>query len=122
MSASQIIIVLVIGLAAGVLSGSIGVGGGILIVPALVYFLNMSQHVAQGTSLALMLPPVGILAVYKYYKEGNVDFKVALLLMVMFVVGGYFGAHIANLLPKETLKKVFGAILLLISIKMILGK
>lgn len=111
-----------LGLVAGVLSGMIGIGGGILIVPVLVYIFGFTQHTAQGTTLALMIPPIGILAVLEYYKSGNVDIKVAALICLGFVFGGLLGAKIALGIPDETLKKVFGVILLLISLKMIFWK
>jgi len=111
-----------LGLVAGILSGMIGIGGGILIVPVLVYMFGFSQHMAQGTTLALMIPPIGILAVLEYYKVGNVDIKVAALVCLGFVFGGLLGAKIAIGIPDETLKKVFGVILLLVSIKMIFWK
>ena len=111
-----------LGLVAGILSGMIGIGGGILIVPVLVYLFGFTQHTAQGTTLALMIPPIGILAVLEYYRAGNVDIKVAGLICLGFVFGGLVGAKIALGISDETLKKVFGVILLLISLKMIVGK
>lgn len=119
---STIIILLCIGLCAGILSGLVGVGGGIIIVPALIYFMNISQHEAQGTSLAVLLLPVGILAVYSYYQKGFVDVKYALIIASTFVIGGLIGSKIAITLDQNLLKKIFGTFLLLISIKMILGK
>src|SRR5260370_41021131 len=90
-----IIIILIIGVLAGVFSGFIGIGGGLIVVPCLVYFLGMSQHSAQGTSLAMMLPPIGIMAVYNYHKAGECDFKVAAILCISFVAGSFFGSKIA---------------------------
>ena len=95
MSVSTLIILLVIGLMGGILSGLVGVGGGIIIVPALVYFLGLSQHSAQGTSLALMLPPIGILAAMNYYKAGSLNIKYALVIAIAFIIGGYFGSKIS---------------------------
>lgn len=118
----QAIIIIIIGFVAGILSGAIGIGGGIILVPALVYFLGYTQQMAQGTTLMLLAMPVVGLAVYQYYKSGNVQFGTALWLALGFVIGGYFGGYIANQLPAETLKKVFGFIILFIAIKMILGK
>lgn len=119
---TTIIILLCIGLMAGILSGMVGIGGGIVIVPALVYFMNMSQHEAQGTSLAVLLLPVGILAVYYYYQAGYVDIRSSLIIASTFVVGGLIGSKIAIVVDQNMLKKIFGIFLLLISLKMILGK
>jgi uncharacterized protein len=111
-----------IGLAAGILSGFVGLGGGVVLVPCLIYFLGMSQHMAQGTSLAVMLPPIGILAVINYYREGHVDMRSAALLSLAFIVGGYFGSKVAIALPAHVVKRAFGVIVLLVGIKMILNK
>ena len=119
---TTIIILLSIGLMAGILSGLVGVGGGIIIVPALVYFLSMNQHEAQGTSLAVLLLPVGILAVYNYYKSGYVDIPATLIIATTFLVGGFIGSKISIAIDQAMLKKVFGIIMLLLSIKMIFGK
>lgn len=119
---TTIIILLCIGLIAGILSGLVGIGGGIIIVPALVYFMSMSQQQAQGTSLAVLLLPVGILAVYYYYNAGFVDVKSALIISITFVVGGYIGSKIAISIDQSMLKKVFGIFLLLLSFKMIFWK
>jgi uncharacterized membrane protein YfcA len=118
----QILLYLLLGLLAGVLSGLIGLGGGVIVLPALVLVFGFSQHVAQGTTLGMLLPPIGILAVWTYFQKGYVDIKVAALLCVGFVLGGWLGAKIAVSLPSATLQKVFGVALLLISVKMILGK
>jgi uncharacterized protein len=118
----QILLYLLLGLAAGVFSGLIGVGGGIIVVPVLVLVAGMSQHMAQGTTLAMLLPPIGVLAVMAYYKQGFVDWRVAGLLCAGFVLGGWFGAKVAIGLSKVTLQRVFGGALLLISIKMLWGK
>jgi uncharacterized protein len=116
------LILICTGLAAGMLSGFVGLGGGIVLVPCLVYFLGMSQHLAQGTSLAVMLPPIGILAVLNYYRTGYVDMKSAIILSIAFIIGGYFGSKIAIGLPEHTLKRGFGIIVLLVAVKMIFGK
>ncbi len=113
---------LLLGALAGVLSGLIGIGGGILIVPALIYVFGFSQHMAQGTTLALMVPPIGILAALEYYRSGNVDLRVAVLICLGFVVGGYFGAKIAVGIPDAILKRIFGVILMLVSIRMVFWK
>ena len=111
-----------LGLVVGAIAGLMGIGGAIFIVPVLVYGLGWTQHMAQGTTLAMLVPPIGILAAWRYYQAGHVDLKVAGLLAVGFFVGGYFGGQIANELPGDTLRKIFGVALLIISIKMILGK
>ncbi len=120
MGASTIVILLLIGLTAGVLSGLIGIGGGIIIVPALVYFLGFSQHAAQGTSLGLLLPPVGILAVMNYYKKGFLDIKVVLIMAIAFIAGAFLGSKLSVTLSEDKLKKFFAIVLLLIAGKMLL--
>ena len=119
MTSETIIIIILTGLAAGILGGMVGIGGGIIIVPALVYFLAFSQHQAQGTSLALMLFPVGILGVINYYKKGYVDFRYAGLLAIGFVVGSYLGSKFSLSLPQLTVKKIFAVIMLLVALKML---
>jgi len=115
----QIILLLsIIGLAAGILSGLVGVGGGIIVVPALVFFLSFSQQQAQGTSLGLLLLPVGILAVLNYYKQGHIDFRVIGIMAVAFVVGGWLGSKWALSLPEVTVKRIFAIVLLYSAIKM----
>src|SRR5437016_14452302 len=111
-----------LGLIVGVLAGMLGIGGAIFVIPALVYIFGWEQHTAQGTTLAMLVPPIGILAAWKYYQAGHVDLKVAGLLCVGFFVGGYFGGIIANQIPADTLRKLFGAVLLLTALKMILIK
>lgn len=119
MTITTIIILLIIGLVAGMLSGMVGVGGGIIIVPALVYFLAFSQKSAQGTSLGILLLPVGILAVTEYYKQGHIDIKVVLMVSAGFLIGGFFGSKLAIVLPEQTLKKIFALMLILTAIKML---
>jgi len=119
MTITTIIILIIIGVAAGMLSGMIGVGGGIIIVPALVYFLSFSQKQAQGTSLGILLLPVGILAVMHYYKQGHVDIKVVVIVSLAFIIGGFFGSKLALTLPEATLKKVFAVVMILIAFKML---
>ena len=111
-----------LGLVVGVLSGMVGVGGGIILVPALVFFYGFSQHMAQGTSTAMLLPPIGILAAYTYYKNGYVDVRAAALFCAGFVLGGLFGAKLAVVFPKEVLRRGFGVFLFIISARMIFGK
>jgi uncharacterized protein len=113
---------ILLGLTVGVLAGILGIGGAVFIVPALVYIFGWEQHLAQGTTLAMLVPPIGILAAWTYYKAGHVDFRVAALLCVGFFVGGYFGGLFANQLPAESLRRIFGVALLAISLKMIIGK
>jgi uncharacterized membrane protein YfcA len=122
MSSFQIFILLIIGLAAGTASGMVGIGGGIIIVPALVYFLGMNQHMAQGTTLAMLTIPVGILGAYNYYQSGNVNLKALVLIACTFVIGSFLGSKLSLSIDQKTLKKIFGYVLLAISFKMILGK
>jgi uncharacterized protein len=122
MSVSTILILLVIGTITGVMAGMLGIGGGLVVIPALTMIMGLSQQAAQGTSLAMMLPPIGIIAAYNYYKAGHVDIKFALLLAFAFIVGSYFGSKLAIKLPQEVLKKVFGIFLLLVAIKMLFWK
>ena len=122
MSTSQIVILLIIGLLGGFISGSMGVGGGIIMVPALVMFMGFSQHMAQGTSLAVLLPPTGILAAMHYYKNGFINVKIALILMIVFVVGAWLGSLISVQIPAKTLKRIFGVFILIASLKIIFGK
>jgi uncharacterized membrane protein YfcA len=122
MSLTTILIVLVIGVITGVMAGMLGIGGGLVVIPALVMIMGMSQQSAQGTSLAMMLPPIGIIAVYNYYKAGYVDIKIALFLAIAFIAGSYFGSKIAVKLPTEVLKKIFGVFLLLVAVKMLFWK
>ena len=119
---TDIIPYLFLGLVAGILSGLIGVGGGIIIIPALVFLFGLSQHQAQGTTLALLVPPIGFLAAWEYYKEGYVDLKIAGLICAGFFFGGLLGAKLATGLSTRMLEKVFGVALLLISIKMVFSK
>ena len=118
----EILLLLLVGLIAGIVSGTLGVGGGIVIVPALMLILGFSQHQAQGTSLAFMLPPIGILAAFNYYKAGHIDIKVAIILTIAFVIGGYLGSVFSINLPEKALKKIFGIFMLFIALKMIFDK
>ena len=110
-----------LGVAAGVLAGLVGIGGGILIVPALVLVFGLDQHLAQGTTLALLVPPIGILAAWTYYKQGYVDLKIAALICAGFVLGTVFGSKIAIGLSSRTLRRVFGAVMLAIAVKLIVS-
>ncbi len=122
MDAMTLIILISIGLAAGVLGGMVGLGGGIIIIPALIMLLGLGQKEAQGTSVAIMLPPIGILAVLNYYKAGYVNVKFALVIALAFILGGWFGSKIAIAMPDVIMKKVFAVIMIVIAIKMIVSK
>ncbi len=117
MSNQLIFLIILIGCLAGLLSGMAGIGGGIVIVPLLGMLLGLSQKESQGTSLALFLLPVGFLGVYNYYKEGNVNFKITLIMACGFIVGSYLGSKFALNIDDSVLKKVFGAVLILFGIK-----
>jgi uncharacterized membrane protein YfcA len=119
---SEVLPYVLLGLVAGVFSGLVGLGGGIIIVPVLVFIFKMSQHEAQGTTLALLVPPIGILAAWTYYTQGYVNLKVAALICVGFVLGGFVGAKFATSLSNDTLQKIFGMVMLLVGIKMIFFK
>ena len=122
MSISTFIILIVIGLLAGILSGLVGVGGGIVMIPLLIIFLGLTQHQAQGTALFAMLPPIGILAAINYYKAGFVKWEYAAVIALTFVIGGYFGSKLSLSLPPQTVKRVFGVIMLIGAIKLIASK
>jgi uncharacterized membrane protein YfcA len=113
---------LLLGLVVGALSGVVGTGGGVLIVPALVFLFHMDQRKAQGTSLGALLAPIGVLAFWEYYKAGNVNVTAALLIALGFAVGGYFGGHWAQHLSELTLRRTLGALMLVIGAKLLLGK
>ena len=119
---AEIFFYVLLGLIAGALSGLIGIGGGIIIIPALIFLKGFSQHLAQGTTLALMVPPVGILAAWTYYKNGHVDLKIASFICLGFFLGGLLGAKFANIIPGIALEKIFGIALLVIALKMIFFK
>jgi len=119
MEIQTILIIIMVGVAAGILSGLVGVGGGIIIVPALIYFIGFSQKTAQGTSLALIMLPVGIFGVMQYYKQGHVDYKIVGLLALGFLVGSFFGSKLALSISQETLKKVFAVLMIIIALKML---
>ena len=119
MSVSTFIILIIIGLLAGILSGLVGVGGGILMIPLLIIFLGLTQHEAQGTALFAMLPPIGILAAINYYKEGFVRWEYAIVIAFTFVIGGYLGSKLSLSLPPQMVRRIFGVIMLLGAIKLI---
>jgi uncharacterized protein len=119
---NEIITLLVIGLIAGFLSGLVGIGGGIVIVPVLVYLMNMNQKMAQGTTLFMFLFPIGILGVYNYYKSGYVDMKTALIIAGTFFIGSYFGSRTVIGMDTKLVKQAFGGLLVLVGIKMLFNK
>ncbi len=118
----QNLLYVILGLAAGIFSGVIGIGGGVIIVPALVFLFGLSQQQAQGTTLAMLVPPIGFLAAWTYYKQGYVDMKLALLMGVGFFLGGLIGARFATGLSSAVLEKIFGIALMLIGVKMFFGR
>jgi uncharacterized protein len=119
MTPQTILILIIIGIVAGVISGFVGVGGGIIIVPALVYFMGVTQHEAQGTSLLLMLPPIGILAVMNYHKAGQINYTYGIIIAITFIIGAYFGSKLSLKLSPGLVKLIFGLILIYVSIRMI---
>lgn len=118
----NILLFIILGLVAGFASGLIGIGGGLLIVPVLVFGFGFSQQLAQGTTLALLVPPIGLAAAWTYYQNGNVDLKVALLICTGFVIGSVFGARVATNMPNELLGRIFGGAMFVISLRMMWGK
>ncbi|KJJ85870.1 permease [Candidatus Omnitrophus magneticus] len=113
---------IVLGFVSGVLSGLLGVGGAIILIPALIYLFGFSQHMAQGTTLAVMVPPIGILAAWMYYKHGAVNLNGALFICMGFIIGGLCGAGLAVNIPAEPLKKIFGILLTITGLRMIFFK
>ncbi len=122
MDITVLLILILVGVAAGFLSGLVGIGGGIIIVPVLVYFLNFNQHEAQGTTLFMFLLPIGILGVINYHKQGYVDYKTAIIIGSTFVFGSYFGSKLAISLDQKMIKQVFGAIMIILGAKMLFWK
>jgi uncharacterized membrane protein YfcA len=122
MTLTILLILLAVGLAAGFLSGMVGIGGGIIIVPVLVYFLGFTQQQAQGTTLFMFLLPIGILGVMNYQKQGFVDYKTALIICSTFVFGSYFGSKLSISLDQKTVKQIFGAIIIIMGAKMLFWK
>jgi len=113
---------IILGLIAGTAGGFLGIGGGTIIIPALVYLCGFTQHQAQGTTLAMMIPPIGLLAALRYYYSGNVNIKVAAILCAGFFIGGLFGATMVKAVPDLMLRRVFGIFLAAVALKMICGK
>ena len=118
----NIILYFLVGIFAGVLSGLLGIGGGTVIIPALVYIFGYSQHKAQGTSLVALLLPVGLLGVIKYYKEGDVNLSMGLVIALGLFIGAYFGALAAGKISDILLKRIFGAFFLILALRMLIGK
>jgi uncharacterized membrane protein YfcA len=111
-----------LGVVAGILAGIFGIGGGIILIPALVFLFGLSQHQAQGTTLAILVPPIGLLAAIRYYYSGNVKLDMAAFICMGFFLGGLLGAHLVQGLPSIVLKRLFGLFLAFIAVKMILAK
>ncbi|WP_167613108.1 sulfite exporter TauE/SafE family protein [Maribellus sediminis] len=122
MTVSQLIILIIIGLVSGLLSGIFGIGGAIIVIPALIFIVGLTQHEAQGTSLAFMIPPVGILAAWNYWKAGYVNWKFALVLALTFVVGAYLGSQFSLNIPDRTLRRLFGVLMIVMAVKLIFSK
>ena len=122
METTTALILIMIGLMAGVFGGIFGIGGAIIMIPAMVYFLGVDQHTAQGTSLAVMLPPIGLFAAYNYYNAGQVNIWYAVIIAISFMIGGYFGSNIALNLPEQLMKKVFAVFLILTALKLMFSK
>lgn len=112
-------LLLLIGLLAGILSGLVGVGGGIIVVPALIFFVGFTQKEAQGTSLGLLLLPIGILAVLNYYNKGLIDVKVVGAMAVGFLLGGFLGSKLALAISEDAVKKIFAVVLFYTGFKML---
>jgi uncharacterized membrane protein YfcA len=122
MDIQTVLILLLIGLIAGFASGMVGIGGGILIIPALIFFLGLTQHQAQGATLGLLLMPVGFLAAINYYKTGNLNIYYSLIMAITFVGGAWIGSKVSLSIDAVLMRKIFGGIILLISLKLIFGK
>jgi uncharacterized membrane protein YfcA len=122
MTATQLIILLLTGLLAGFVSGAMGVGGGIIIVPSLVFLMGLSQHEAQGTSLGVLVLPVVALGAWNYYRNGYLNVRFAIVLIIAFIIGGFIGSEVAVNLPDRLLRKIFGGVVFILSLKMIFGK
>ncbi len=122
MDIHTVLILLLIGLIAGFASGMVGIGGGILIIPALIFFLGLTQHQAQGATLGLLLMPVGFLAAINYYKTGNLNIYYSLIMAITFVGGAWLGSKVSLNIDAVLMRKIFGGIILLISLKLIFGK
>lgn len=122
MNIYTLLLLILVGLMTGAFAGIMGLGGGIILIPALIFIFGFSQHQANGTSLAVMLPPIGLFAAYNYYKAGHVNLKYALILAAAFMIGSYFTSHWATKIPEVTLRKIFSLFLLLVAVKMFFTK
>ena len=122
MTALQLVILIVIGLMSGVLAGVLGMGGAIVVIPALVFILGLTQHEAQGTSLAFMVPPIGIFAAWNYWKAGYVNWKFALILALTFMAGAYLGSLFSVNMSEKVLRKIFSILLFAAALKMFFTK
>lgn len=118
----EIIILILIGLTAGGVSGFLGIGGGIIVIPGLVLLLGFSQLSAQGTSMGLLLPPIGLLAVINYYKAGFVDIRASVIMAAAFLIGSYFASKFVTTVPEYMVKKAFAVFLLVYSVKLFIEK
>lgn len=118
----QTVLLIFLGIAAGMASGLVGIGGGVILVPGLVFLFGLTQHQAQGTTLALMVPPIGIVAAWTYWRQGYVDLRIAGLICVGFLIGSLLGARFSISLSNATLQKAFGVFLLSLALKLIFGK
>jgi uncharacterized membrane protein YfcA len=107
-----ILLILLLGIVAGILVGLLGIGGGIVLVPAMMYLLRMDQHMAQGTSLFILLPPIGLGALRQYWKAGNVDLRAGILCALGMILGAYIGSKLAVPMPVQMLKGLFGGFLI----------
>jgi uncharacterized membrane protein YfcA len=119
---AQILLYILWGLIAGVASGFLGIGGGIILIPVLGLIFGLTQHQAQGTTLALMVPPIGLLAALKYYSDGNVNLKIAAFICLGFFFGGYMGATLVHHVSDAVLRRVFGFVMLFVSLRLIFWK
>jgi hypothetical protein len=113
---------ILLGLVAGIFGGMFGIGGGSVLIPAMVFFLGLTQHQAQGTTLAIMVPPIGLLAAWRYYQSGNVKLGIAAFVCAGFFIGGLIGANLVQNLPDLLMKRMFGVFLMVVSLKMIFTK
>lgn len=113
---------LLLGLATGIFAGFLGLGGGLIMIPALIYIYGLTQHQAQGTSLAVMIPPITLLAALRYYHSGNVKLGMAIFIATGFAIGGLLGAHAAQYIPAPMLRKIFGLFMLVVSLRLIFFK
>lgn len=122
MEITEIVVLLAIGLVAGISSGMVGVGGGIVIVPALVFFLGLSQHTAQGISIGMLLLPVGFMAAWNYYQAGNFNIWFSMIIGLGFIGGAYLGSKISLAIEPLTMKRIFGVFIMIMAIRLIFSK